>query len=135
VSAGAVEDGFVRHVGPATPPLLDPLLLLPLPLELLLDTPLLLLELTPLELLLETNPPLLLLLELDPNEPELLDELLLVSPLTFFCGSPGSAAQAIPTHVAAARATMMGPALPCMDLLGVLRSARSLPHLGAFITA
>jgi hypothetical protein len=129
-----VDADFVRHVGPTTTvPLLDPLLL---PLELLLEMPLLL-ELTPLLellLLLETGEPELLLL-LETGEPELLlDELLLVSAFPLFCGSPGSAAQAIPTQVAAVRATKRGAAFLCMDVLGVLRSARSLAHLDVFIT-
>ena len=112
--------GFVMHVGPGIVPLLDPA-----PLELLEETPLdelLLLGPTPLDELLLLDPPKPLLDP--PGDPELLLEELLdellgpVTPLVVFWGSPGSAAQAIPTQVAAVIATRMGPALRCMDLLG-----------------
>jgi hypothetical protein len=105
--------GIVGPVGASLPPSVPP----PEPLLELLDPkppPLLLLLLPtpPLLELLDAKPPLLLLLV---NPPLLL---LPLSELVVFCGSPGSAAQATPTHAPPVRNAKICPVWRYIEDLG-----------------
>jgi hypothetical protein len=124
---GALAD--VAHAGPVGPVVASVPASLPPPELLLLELvvpnpPLLLLLEEPkpplLLLLLELvvpNPPLLLLELVVPNPPLLL-LLLPPSELVVLSGSPGSAAQAIPTHAAPVRNAKICPVLRYIEDLG-----------------